>query len=250
MAENKHKFVVITGTSGGIGQSLFQEFVKSGYHVIAIDKVKSQSSMDRVTFVDFDLTKILIAEQLEFLKNLILNIVGDNLLVGVVNNAAILNVKRVELIELSDWQKAIEINLLVPFFLTSAFLPQLEQSSGSVVNISSIHAKVTKPGFITYATSKGALSSLTRSLSVELGRKVRVNAIEPGAVETEMLINSFADDLESLKILGDFHPIGRIAKPFEIAHLVIFLISENSRFINGACISIDGGTANRLYDPE
>ena len=101
-----------------------------------------------------------------------------------------------------------------------------------------------------YATSKAALSSLTRNLAVDVGDKIRINAIEPAAVGTEMLRASFEGDPERLAALGRFHPMGRIAEPKEIAELAVFLCSDKSHFVQGACISAAGGIHACLSDPD
>jgi NAD(P)-dependent dehydrogenase (short-subunit alcohol dehydrogenase family) len=126
----------------------------------------------------------------------------------------------------------------------------LSNANGSVVNISSIHSTLTKPGFVCYATSKAALGGLTKSAAVELGAKVRINAINPAATATPMLVAGFEDKESALRELGSMHPLGRIAEPEEIARTAVFLASEKASFINGACLNVDGGISARLHDPE
>ena len=117
------------------------------------------------------------------------------------------------------------------------------------MNVSSIHAFETKPHFVAYATSKGALLTLTRALAVELAPCVRVNAVIPSATDTGMLRAGFEGNPEGLAELGRYHPMGRIARPEEIAAVIAFLGSEAASFMTGSAISVDGGIGARLHDP-
>ncbi|CAE7938183.1 unnamed protein product [Symbiodinium sp. KB8] len=141
-------------------------------------------------------------------------------------------------------------NLSACFSLVQVFLDDLKATKGSVVNVSSIHCNLTKPGFVAYATSKGALVSLTRALAVELGPTgIRVNAVLPAATATPMLVDGFKDNPEGYAQLEKFHPAGRIADPREVAEFIAFLGSDKSKFVNGSALQIDGGIGARLHDP-
>ncbi|VFN01868.1 MAG: Enoyl-(Acyl carrier protein) reductase, partial [Candidatus Kentron sp. G] len=145
-------------------------------------------------------------------------------------------------------RNTLHINLLAPFFWTQAFLPELAASRGSVINIGSIHARLTKQRFAAYATSKAALTGLTRSLALELGNRVRVNAIEPAAIDTAMLRAGFEGDREGFSRLAQCHPTQCIGKPEEVARLAVMLADEGLGFLNGAVVPLDGGIGGRLYE--
>jgi len=132
--------------------------------------------------------------------------------------------------------------------LTQVLLPALERGRGSIVNVASVHANLTKPGFVAYATSKAALVGLTRSLAVDLGRRVRVNAVLPAATATPML-SAGLPGAGAVDALGAGHPLGRIARPEEVAAAVVYLSSEGASFITGAVLAVDGGVGARLHDP-
>ena len=100
-----------------------------------------------------------------------------------------------------------------------------------------------------YAVSKSALAGLTRSLSLEFGSAVRVNTISPAATATPMLLAGFEGSPKKLDTLSDYHPIGRIAEPEEIARVALFLTSEGASFITGADLRVDGGISSCLSDP-
>lgn len=132
--------------------------------------------------------------------------------------------------------------------LSQYFIPLLEQEKGVIVNIASIHQQLTKPRFVSYATSKSALVGLTKAMAVDLKDRVRVNAISPAAIETTMLRAGFNNDEAALDILRNLHPVKRIGYPDEVAQLVLFLCSEEAGFISGANFTLDGGISSVLHD--
>ncbi len=243
------KTAVITGATGGIGSSLCHAFKQEGYVIIATDVAPAKGPADR--FIKVDLNEI--CQNTEYKKAAIDQLrtaIGVNRLDVLVNNAAVQIVKPVAEIDTEDWRRTLNVNLVAPFLLIKELLSYLSNASGSVVNISSIHSALTKPGFVCYATSKAALSGLTKSIAVELGGKVRVNAINPAATATPMLVAGLEDKGGALRQLSRMHPIGRIAEPEEIARTAVFLASEQASFITGACLNVDGGISARLHDPE
>ena len=244
------KFVIITGACGGIGRELTQAFYEENFRVIAIDKIESVTFPTSIDFIQFDVSSVV--ENLDSrsrIKSVVSEIILDGQLVALINNAAVQIVKEIEKITYSDWKQTLDVNLLAPFFWSQMFLDKLEASRGSILNISSIHARQTKKNFGVYATSKAGLSSLTKLMAIELGDRVRVNAIEPGAISTQMLEDGFKDNPQNRTRLNFVQPMGRIGRPSEVAQLALFLTSEKARFINGSAISIDGGIGSQLHDP-
>lgn len=242
--------IIITGALGGIGRALCEEFHSHGFHVIAIDRNQGFVAAHlficgdiRDTVTNSQQSLILLDPIREELKN------KNLVLKGIINNAAAQKLGNTATLSYSDWEETIQTNLLAPFFLVQSFLSELESAAGSVVNISSIHEKLTKPGFVAYATSKSALSGLTRAMAVDLGGRVRVNAICPAAISTPMLAAGFAERPDAFAALHGAHPSGRIGTPEEVAHLARYLIAEAPAFLNGGCLGLDGGIAGRLHDP-
>ncbi|WP_335918102.1 SDR family oxidoreductase [Shewanella algae] len=248
---NKQKWALITGALGGIGKALTKEFVTAGYHVIATDIKNDEVNTPNVYFLPLDLEKFVFEEVFaaEFYNkvNILTNNVGINCLI---NNAATQILADVRDVTRQQWNMSLNVNLSAPFFLSQLFFEDLKNNGGSIVNISSIHATQTKKQFVPYATTKAALSALTRNMVLDLGREVRINAIEPAAIATEMLKAGFADKDEFYKQLEDFHPMGRVGTPEEIAKLALFLCSDDAGFIQGACISASGGIQGCLSDPS
>ena len=240
---------LITGATGGIGRALCEEFKRAGYRVIATDKIQVEG-VNCDQFIEVDLIKLIRDGTCldAFIKKL--QLTDDEGLSVLVNNAAIQILNTTEAVSIHDWDNTLDVNLLAPFFLTQSLLPYLEKAKGSVINIGSVHAQATKPGFACYATSKAALAGLTRALAVDLGGRVRVNAINPAAVATPMLLEGFKGKDALYAQLSDMHPVGRIANPDEIASVASFLASNKAVFITGTSIDVDGGILSRLHDPD
>lgn len=242
------KTAIITGASGGIGSSLCSAYSSSGYRVIATDRVKNQDLTCDV-FVECDLMRFVRDEAYRAAKSSELRTAAGGSLNTLVNNAATQILGTTDMLTTQQWHDTLDVNLIAPFLLTQQFLSELEASQGSVVNISSVHQTATKPEFVAYATSKSALSGMTRAMSVDLGSRIRVNAIAPAATATPMLLAGFEGKDEKFKELSSMHPIGRIASPEEISNVALFLSSSKSSFITGAVIATDGGISGRLHDP-
>jgi NAD(P)-dependent dehydrogenase (short-subunit alcohol dehydrogenase family) len=130
-----------------------------------------------------------------------------------------------------------------------AFKDELAANAGSFLAISSIHERLTKPGFVAYATSKAALSGMVRAMAVELGGTVRCNAICPAAIATPMLVAGFEGRPDALAALNAYHPVGRLGQPEEVAAAAVYACSDAAGFLNGSCIDLSGGISGRLHDP-
>lgn len=248
---NSKPFVLITGANGGIGQALVQIFHDAGYSIIATDITPRPDSLPCAYYVQADLIRfaqdeIYACETLTSIHNF-LDGKGLNALI---NNAAIQILGGVDNLSRQDWRRTLDVNLLAPFLLTQALLPELEDTNGCVVNIGSIHARLTKRNFVAYATSKAALSGMTRALAVDLGPRVRVNAIEPAAIETDMLNAGFAGKPDLYRQLESSHPQQRIGQPAEVARLALAIAGGGMNFLHGACIGLDGGISSKLHDPD
>ncbi len=244
------RWALITGASGEIGQALVRAFSTAGYAVIGTDVSRSPGEVTGRYFIQADLRQLVAHEPyaVDVLARVRAHLNGGALKV-LVNNAAVQTLGKVEDLTRQDWHACLETNLLAPFLLVQALLPELERARGCVINVSSIHARLSKPKFAAYATSKAALSGLTRSLALEVGDRIRVNAIEPAAVDTEMLKAGLEDMPDAFSQLEKYHPTQSIAKPEEIGQLAISLADGALPFLNGAAISLDGGIGGRLHDP-
>jgi NAD(P)-dependent dehydrogenase (short-subunit alcohol dehydrogenase family) len=241
---------LVTGAEGGIGSKLCVAFREAGYAVVATDRLEQRTaSCDRFLRVDLD-TIVDDEALLHAFRRDVLDAAGERGFSVLVNNAAIQRLGALGDLAFADWSESFRTNVIVPAMLTKAFAADLELAGGSVVNVASVHAEATKPGFACYASSKAALAGLTRSLAVELGGRVRVNAIAPAAVNTAMLQAGFEGSPDKLAELAAFHPAGRIAEPEEVAAVAVFLASRAAGFMTGSVIEVDGGILSRLHDPD
>lgn len=244
------RLAVITGAAGGIGRALVSRFSADGFRVIALDHAARPAEFPGVEYLRVDLQAMVVdPEYANGVLSALEALIGDGGLSLLVNNAAVQILGGVDTLSVHDWHRTLDVNVVAPFVLTQGLLPQLEAAQGCVVNISSIHARQTKANFLAYATSKAALSGMTRAMAVDLGGRVRVNAIEPAAIATDMLKAGFAAQPEGYASLESCHPQGRIGTPEEVAALVRAVSDGELRFLHGACIGIDGGISSRLHDP-
>jgi NAD(P)-dependent dehydrogenase (short-subunit alcohol dehydrogenase family) len=240
--------VIVTGISGGIGAALRAAFEHAGDRVIGLDRKRPAARLRDFVNADLEALCVDARARARTLAQLREQLAGARLR-ALVNNAATQIVKPFPALTADDWGRTLNVNLVAGALLTQAFTKDLERARGSVVNIASIHARLTKPGFAAYATSKAALVGLTRSLAVELGGRVRVNAICPAAIDTPMLRQGFARRPAGLRRLARFHPAGRIGTSAEVAELAVFLASERAGFVTGQAWGLDGGIGAMLHDP-
>ncbi|MDB5037077.1 MAG: hypothetical protein JWQ35_605 [Bacteriovoracaceae bacterium] len=241
--------VIITGASGGIGRALCVEFKKNGYFTLGVDK-EPEAPKEADAYLCFDLSLLAKNESSqESFKREVESRFKGHALKSIINNAAVQILGSTDQIKIKDWEDTLQLNLLAPFFVVQLFKKTLSEQKGSVINIASIHASLTKSKFICYATSKSALIGLTRALALDLAPHIRVNAISPAATDTPMLREGFKDSPEKMKELSDCSPLGRIATPAEVAKVAVFLSSSDSSFISGSTIQVDGAVGCRLHDP-
>jgi len=162
-----------------------------------------------------------------------------------VNAAGILTSGSLETTSLEAWDQMFDVNLRAVFSLTQLALPHLARRPGSIVNLSSVTGSRAFPGILAYCVSKAAVDQFTRCLALELAPKgIRVNALNPGVVETELHRAGGMDPERYAAFLArgrETHPLGRIGRPEEVAELALFLASPASGWITGGTFPIDGG---------
>lgn len=240
--------VLISGACGGIGSALCEVFAEADYRVIGIDLASPYGFAHDVITCDIRT----IAKFRHSADDLRLKVLErtNGRLDALINNAALQIVKPCSELTRDDWADTLDTNLLAPFWLSRLFLPELQSIRGSIVNIGSIHAKLTKRSFIAYATSKGALETMTRAMALDLAPDVRVNAVAPAATDTPMLQAGFTGQPERFAELERYHPLGRIATPEEVARVALFLAGSQTGFMTGTTVNVDGGISGCLSDPS
>jgi NAD(P)-dependent dehydrogenase (short-subunit alcohol dehydrogenase family) len=223
--------VIVTGAAGGIGQALVKCFAEAGYGVIGTDKTDAPADFPGLHYIRAELQQsVADPEYASSIFEQIRACLAGQPLRALINNAAAQILGPADTLTRDTWRTTLDVNLLAPFFWAQALLPELEATQGMVLNISSIHARLTKPNFVAYATSKAALSGLTRAMAVELGAR-------------------FAGDSDGYARLESHHPSGTIGNPDDLARFAVAVAATPSRFLNGAVLGFDGGIAGRLHDP-
>lgn len=238
--ENSNFGIIITGSSSGIGSGLTQHFLNKGHPVYQLDINNIEDPEKGIYQVD--VTNI---QQIElFFKK-----IEDKKIKSIINNAAIQVEKSIIDISTEEWNRVLNTNITAIHLMTKTFYKKLE--GGSIVNISSVHAKSTSPNLSAYVASKGAVSALTRSMALELASySIRVNSILPGAINTPMLEKGLSRNFsyeEAKNKLIKSTPLKKIGEPSDIAHMADFLINENlASNITGQEFIVDGGVLAKL----
>jgi len=241
--------VIVTGAAGGIGAAICTRLKRDGLFVIGTDCVPSTGNCDHFLQADLldlaDSPKTLAAVVSEFHEA-----IRGTPLHGLVHSAAVQIVGDIDELDVSAFRRTLAINVMAPYALTRALVVDLRNARGSVVHVTSVHSKLTKKGFALYATSKAALSGLTRSLALDLAPEIRVNEVSPAATDTSMLRSGFGSAWGEgvIERLSSAHPLGRIANPAEVASAVGYLLSADAQFVSGASLEVGGGVHCRLHD--
>jgi meso-butanediol dehydrogenase/(S,S)-butanediol dehydrogenase/diacetyl reductase len=249
------KVALITGGGTGLGAAIAKRFVTEGAKVCIagrrqnmLDRVSQSLPAGRVVTCSGDVSK---HEDIKRMVETALKLEGR--LNVLVNNAGFDSHGTTTDLDPEEWQKAIEVNLTGPFLLMKAAIPHMvKEGGGSIINISSLAGIVCIPAASAYCASKAGLIHLTKQVALDYGpSKVRCNVVCPGAFRTDMLENAVAPLAEKLgtDLDGAFayfsatSPLRRVASPNEISGLCSYLASEDSSFMTGAVLIIDGGTS-------
>ena len=240
---------LITGASSGIGRATALLLASRGAHValvardqgaleklaVEITSTGGRAAVCPANLLDTEARERVVSEALEALGGLDL----------LVNAAGVIKSDSVESATLEGWGWLMELNLTAPFHLLQLSLKALKESRGAVVNVSSVTGVRAFPGVMSYCVSKAGLEQMTRCASLELAEHgVRVNAVCPGVVRTELHTRSGMDEEAYARFVAhsqSTHPLGRIGAPEEVAELIAFLGTSTSGWITGVSVPIDGG---------
>jgi 3-oxoacyl-[acyl-carrier protein] reductase len=243
----KGKVAVVTGASKGIGAAIAEHLAAEGASVVvnyASSRSGAEAVVKRITqtkgkaiAVQADVSK---GEDIERLFAEAKNAFGK--LDILVNNAGIYEFAPLEAVTAEHFHKQFNLNVLGLLLTTQAAVKHFGPAGGSVVNISSVAASQAPPTGSVYSATKAAVNAITRSLAQELGpRKIRVNALNPGMIETEGTHSAGITESEFRKQTEAVTPLGRIGQPQDIAPAAVFLASDESAWITGETLYISGG---------
>ena len=238
------RVAIVTGGAKGIGKSVCELFAEEGAAVVVadLDVAKGQMAADeladkghKAAFIKVDVTK---EESVKCLVKAAVDSFGK--LDIMIANAGIAETIPIHNLSLETWNRTIDVNLTGVFLTNKYAIEQmLLQGYGVIVNTASMLGHIGRNEVTSYTASKGGVANLTRTLGVTYASKgIRVNAVCPGYTDTDLIRNKSPEAMEELIRL---HPIGRLGQPEEIAKAIIFLASDDSSFVCGANLMVDGG---------
>ena len=237
----KDKNIIVTGASGGIGNSIVEKFYENGANILAtgtrIEKLEElKKKFSNIKIIKFDISQHEKIE--EFINNASEELGGS--LDCIVNNAGITKDNLTIRMSLEEWSKVIDINLTSTFLMCKYSIKKmLKNKFGKIINITSVVGHTGNVGQANYTASKAGIIAMSKSLAIEYAKKnINVNCISPGFISTTM--TDQIDEKHKEAIIAKI-PCNRLGKPEDIANAVIFLGSANSDYINGETIHVNGG---------
>lgn len=238
------KVAIVTGSTSGMGRATAVLYAREGAKVVVtgrneerakavVEQIKNEGN--EAMYVIVDTSKV---EDAKVLVDKTIEAYGT---VDVLfNNAGTLSMSSLQNVSLEEWNTVMNVNLTASLYLTQLVAPIMKaKGKGVIVNTSSIAGFGAHHGFAAYVTSKHAMNGLTKSMAWELGPEIRVNAIAPGAIHTAMV-----DSIGGPAVLQgmiDGSPMKRVGQPEDIANVALFLATDESSFIDGQIIKVDGG---------
>ena len=251
MGRLENRVAVVTGAGGGIGSAIASRFVEEGAAVVLTDVSEAavQAAADALcdrggaaVGLRHDVTDS--ADWARVLGLARERFGGIDILV---NNAGLAHVASIEDATFEDWRRIMAVNLDGVFLGTQAAVAEMRGRGGSIINMSSIRAMVSNPSTVVYDASKAAVAALTRSAALHCARQgyaIRINSVHPGYILTDMVQNVFNKQSDPDAVRDQVmaaQPIGRMGRPMEIADAVLFLASDESSFMIGSQLVVDGG---------
>ena len=241
MSNLEKKNIIVTGASGGIGNAIIKKLSEAGANILAsgtrIEKLEEhKKNFEGLKILKFDISQ---SEKIEeFIENATNELGGS--LDGIVNNAGITQDNLAIRMSLDEWQKVININLTSTFLMSKfAIKKMLKNKSGKIVNITSVVGHTGNLGQANYTASKAGIIAMSKSLAIEYAKKnININCISPGFIKTAMTDKI---DEKFKEVIVSKIPSARLGEPDDIANAVLFLSSNQSNYINGETLHVNGG---------
>ena len=240
MKDLENKKILVTGASGGIGNSIIKKLCENGVNILAsgtkIEKLEElKKRFDNIKILRFDISQSDKIE--EFIENATTELGG---LDCIINNAGITQDNLAIRMSIEEWKRVIDINLTSTFLMSKfAVKKMLKNKKGKIINITSVVGHTGNLGQSNYTASKAGIIAMSKSLAIEYAKKnININCISPGFVKTAM--TDKLDDKYKEQIISKI-PSGRLGEPEDIANVVLFLASSLSDYINGETIHVNGG---------
>jgi 3-oxoacyl-[acyl-carrier protein] reductase len=237
----KKKNIIVTGASGGIGNAIIKKLNEAGANILAsgtrIEKLEElKKNFEGIKILKFDISQSDKIE--EFIENATGELGGS--LDGIVNNAGITQDNLAIRMGLNEWQKVINVNLTSTFLMSKfAIKKMLKNKSGKIVNITSVVGHTGNLGQANYTASKAGIVAMSKSLAIEYAKKnININCISPGFIKTAM--TDKIDEKFKENIISKI-PSARLGEPEDIANAVLFLSSDQSNYISGETLHVNGG---------
>ena len=241
MNDLKDKNIIVTGASGGIGNSIVKKLNDSGANILAsgtkVEKLEDlKSKFKNIKTLKFDISQI---DKIEEFVDKATNEIGGNL-DCIINNAGITQDNLAIRMSLEEWKKVIDINLTSTFLLSKFSIKKmLKNKSGKIINITSVVGHTGNLGQANYTASKAGIVAMSKSLAIEYAKKnININCISPGFIKTAM--TDKIDEKFKNTIISKI-PSARLGEPEDIANAVVFLASNQSDYINGETLHVNGG---------
>jgi len=241
MSNLENKNIIVTGASGGIGNAIIKKLYEAGANILAsgtrIEKLEElKNNFENIKILAFDISQ---SEKIDGFIDNATNELGGSL-DGIINNAGITQDNLAIRMSLDEWQKVININLTSTFLMSKfAIKKMLKNKSGKIVNITSVVGHTGNLGQANYTASKAGIVAMSKSLAIEYAKKnINVNCVSPGFIKTPM--TDKIDEKFKEAIVSKI-PSARLGEPEDIANTVLFLTSNQSNYINGETIHVNGG---------
>jgi len=240
MKDLENKNIIVTGASGGIGNSIVEKLNDCGANVLAtgtrLEKLEElKSKFNKIKILKFDISQ---SDKIEEFIDKAANELGG--LDCIVNNAGITQDNLAIRMSIDEWKKVIDINLTSTFLMSKfAIKKMLKNKKGKIINITSVVGHTGNLGQANYTASKAGLVAMSKSLAIEYAKKnINVNCISPGFIKTAMTDKI---DEKFKEVIVSKIPSARLGEPEDIANAVLFLASDNSNYINGETLHVNGG---------